>query len=204
MGLNLTAEFDDGITFRLGRAQGKITLDSPSLDGLVAILDQTPFAEVGDEISVASKAASFTGAGISLDHDNWVGSLEYTKRKTSSYISSTTGWAATGGYRIGKLTPYAVTSRLKVDSSNVDNTIPYSVPQLAPLAGAVDGLLATQNIAERTNSVGLRWDAYKNIAIKTEYDRVKPDGGPGLFDRPSPSFGSSPVNVYSMSVDFVF
>jgi hypothetical protein len=204
MGLNLTAEFDNGITVRLGRAQGKITVDSKSLDGLVGILSQTPFASVGDELSVTKKAASFTGAGISFDHENFVGSIEYTKRKTASYISSTTGWAATGGYRIGKFTPYAVVSKLKVDSSNVNNTIPSSVPQLAPLATAVNGLIASQNIAQKTDSVGLRWDAWKNIAVKGQYDHVKPDGGPGLFEKVQAGFGSKSVDVYSVSVDFVF
>ena len=204
VGLNLTAEFDNGITLRLGRAQAKITADSPSLDGLTTLLTQVGFGAVGDEINVTNKAASFTGAGISYDHENFVGSIEYTKRKTASYISSTTGWAATGGYRIGKFTPYAVISQLKVDSTNVNNTLPASVPQLAPLAAAVDGLVAGQNIAQKTDSIGLRWDAWKNVAVKAQYDHVKPDGGPGLFAKVQPGFGTSAVDVYSVAVDFVF
>jgi hypothetical protein len=203
MGLNFTAEFDNGITLRLGRAQAKITVDSASLDGLLTTLDAVGFPVLADQISVDSKAASFTGAGISLDHDNWVGSIEYTKRKTASYISSTTGWAATAGYRIGKFTPYGVVSKLKVDSTNVDNTIP-AVGPLLPLKEGVDGLIAGENIAQKTDSIGLRWDAWKNIAVKAQYDHVKPDGGPGLFNRVNTGFGTTAVNVYSVSVDFVF
>ena len=203
MGLNFTAEFDNGITLRVGRAQAKITVDSPSLDGLLTTLDSVGFPALADQISVDNKSASFTGAGISLDHDNWVGSIEYTKRKTASYISSTTGWAATAGYRIGKFTPYAVVSKLKVDSTNVDNTIPAAGP-LLPLKQGVDGLIAGQNIAQKTDSIGLRWDAWKNIAVKAQYDHVKPDGGPGLFNRVNPGFGTSAVSIYSVSVDFVF
>ncbi|MEP6504658.1 MAG: hypothetical protein ABJD97_15070 [Betaproteobacteria bacterium] len=90
MGLNFTAEFDNGITLRLGRAQAKIAVDSASLDGLLGTLDAVGFPALADQISVHNKRASFTGAGISLDHDNWVGSIEYTKRKTASYIASTT------------------------------------------------------------------------------------------------------------------
>jgi len=204
IGVNLTAEFDNGITVRLGRAQGKVTVDSTSLDGLVAILATTPFAAVGEELSVVNKPASFTGAGISIDHDNWVGSAEFTKRKTSSYISSTTGWSLTGGYRFGKFTPFAVVSKLKVDSSNVNDTIPAGVPQLAALRAGVEGLLLSQDLAQKTDSIGLRWDAYKNIAVKAQYDHVKPDGGPGLFEKVQAGFGTAAVNVYSVSVDFVF
>jgi hypothetical protein len=203
MGLNFTAEFDNGITLRLGRAQAKITVDSASLDGLLSTLDSVGFSGLANQISVDNKAASFTGAGISLDHDNWVGSIEYTKRKTASYISSTTGWAATGGYRIEKFTPYVVVSKLKVDNTNVNNNIPAAGP-LLPLQEGVAGLIAGENIAQKTDSVGLRWDAWKNIAVKAQYDHVKPDGGPGLFNRVEPGFGNSAVSVYSVSVDFVF
>jgi hypothetical protein len=204
VGVNFTAEFDSGVTLRLGRAQGKLTADSKTLDSLVSILDATPFAAVGDEINVVHKNASFTGFGIGYDHDSFVGSAEYTKRKNSDYISSTTGWSATGGYRLGKFTPYLVLSRVKVDSSNVNNTIPASVPQLAPLSAAVDQLIQSQNISQKTQSLGLRWDAWKNVAIKGEFDRIKPDGGPGLFVSVKPGFGTAPVNVYTLSVDFVF
>jgi len=203
-GVNLTAEFDNGITLRVGRVQGKLSADSTSLDQLVGILSQTPFAAVGDEVSLDNKDASFTGVGIAYDQGNWVANLEYTKRKTSSYIASTTGWEATLGYRIDKFTPYAVVSQLKVDSSNVNNTIPTSVPQLAPLAAAVDGLIADQNLAEKTDSIGLRWDAWKNIDIKAQYDRIEPaSGAKGLFNRVTTTLPSS-VSVYSIAVDFVF
>ncbi len=203
VGLNFTAEFESGITVRLGRAQAKLTVETAPLAGLLGTLEAVGFPALANEISVENKDASFTGAGVSLDHDNWVGSIEYTKRKTSSYVASTTGWAITGGYRLGKFTPYAVVSKLKVDSYNVNNTIP-AVGPLVPLKMGVDGLLATQNIAQKTDSIGVRWDAWKNIAVKAQYDHIKPDNGPGLFNRVNAGFGDSAVNVYSVSVDFVF
>ncbi|MEP6504659.1 MAG: hypothetical protein ABJD97_15075 [Betaproteobacteria bacterium] len=94
-------------------------------------------------------------------------------------------------------------SKLKVDSYNVNITIPAAGP-LLPLKMGVDGLLAGQNIAQKTGSLGLRWDAYKNVAVKAQYDHIEPDGGPGLFNRVNPGFGNDAVSVYSVSVDFVF
>ena len=203
-GINLTAEFDNGITLRAGHVQGKLSAVSPALTQLVGILDTTPFADVGNEASLNKKDASFNGVGIAYDHENWVASAEYTKRKTSSYISSTTGWDATLGYRIDKFTPYAVVSQLKVNSSNVNNTIPTTVPQVAPLAAAINGLIADQADGEKTDSIGVRWDAWKNIDIKAQYDHVKPSANSrGLFERVEPGFSSS-VSVYSIAVDFVF
>jgi hypothetical protein len=203
-GVNLTVELDNGLSFRAGHVQGKLTADSASLTQLVGILAQTPYAAGGQEASVDNKDASFTGFGVAYDQGNWVANLEYTKRKTSSYLSSTTGWAATLGYRVGKFTPYAIVSQLKVDSSNVNNNIPTSDPQLAPLAAAVSGLLASQNLAEKTDAIGLRWDAWKNVDVKVQYDRIEPaSGAHGVFNRVTSPLPST-VNVYSVAVDFVF
>ncbi len=203
-GVNVMAEFDNGLTLRVGRVQGKLSVRTASVDQLVAILRTTPFASVADELDATDKDASFTGVGIGYDQGNWVANAEYTKRKTSSYVSSTTGWEATLGYRIGKFTPYATVSQLKRDDSNVTNSIPAAVPQLAPLAAGVNAVLASQNIAQKTDSVGLRWDAWKNIDVKAQYDRVRPEaGGVGLFNRVAGPLPST-VNVYSVAVDFVF
>jgi hypothetical protein len=198
IGLNLSAEFDNGITVRVGRVQGKISLQKSSLDALVTALDSYGYTAVGDELYSHDKDASFTGIGLSYDHENWVGSFEFTKRKTSSFVSSTTGWAATGGYRLGKFTPYVVVSQLKRNSSNVDNTIPTSV-----LSATVDAALATQDLSQKTNSLGVRWDAWKNIDVKAQYDRIKPTTV-GLFTKAQAGLAGSTVNVYSVALDFVF
>jgi hypothetical protein len=204
IGLNVTAEFDNGLTVRLGTAHGKLTVDNASATALAATLRQTPFAAVGNQLDANDKDAWFSGIGVGYDHENWVANFEYTKRKTSSFVSSTTGWEATLGYRVGKFTPYAVVSQLKVDSSNIKNTIPTNAGvQLATLAAYVNALIARQNLAQKTDAVGVRWDVWKNIALKAQYDRVKVDGGVGLFTRVTGTMPSS-VNVYSIAADFVF
>jgi hypothetical protein len=198
-GLNVSAEFDNGITLRVGRVQGKLTVSNGSVSRLLAAIAATPYAGVGDEIAATGKEATFTGVGIAYDHDNWVANAEYTRRKTSSYISSTTGWEGTLGYRVGRFTPYAVVARIRRDSSNVDDTIPSS--QLATL---VDGLLQRQDAAQKTASIGVRWDAWKNVDVKAQFDRIRPDSGAvGLFNGVASGFDSA-VNVYSVAVDFVF
>ena len=204
VGINVTAEFDNGLTLRVGHVQGKLTVDNASVAGLLAILRATPFASIADQMDATDKDASFTGVGIAYDQGNWVANAEYTKRRTSSYVSDTTGWEATLGYRVGKFTPYATVSQLKRDSSNVNNTIPTAVPQLAPLAAGVNAVLFNQDLAQKTDAIGVRWDAWKNIDVKAQYDRVKPAAGaPGLFYRVTGPMPSA-VNVYSVAVDFVF
>ena len=204
-GVNLTAELNDGLTLRLGRGQTRVTVNSASLNQLVAVLQSTPFASVGEQLSTEDKSASFTGIGLSYDQNNIVVASEYTRRRTKSAVPSTTGWYLTGGYRLGKVQPYVTVSQLKVDSSNVDNTIPIGVsPALTVLKYTVDGALASQAQAQKTVGVGMRWDVGRSIALKAQIDRIKPDGA-GLFDAPQPGFGQGQsVQVYSVAMDMVF
>jgi len=202
-GVNLTAELDGGVSLRFGHVSTRLTVENSSLNGLVATLSKTPWASVGGELSAIDKKASFTGVGASLDRGDLVLSAEYTLRRTQSYVPDTTGWYVSAGYRFGKFTPYAVVSKIKLDSANVNNTIPAGLPgALAALKPTVDGLTASQNPAQDTAALGVRWDAYRNTAIKAQFDRVKPEHS-GFFGGGA-NFNGATVNVYSLVVDFVF
>lgn len=203
IGINVTAELDNGLSLRFGRAQGKLHVDSPTLDQLVAVLRATPFASVGDQLSARNKDASFTGIGVSYDQHDIVLNAEFTKRRTSSYVPDTTGAYVTAGYRFGKWLPYVLASQLKQDDSNVVNTVVPATPQLAVLKATVDGTLQLQSNRQKTWGVGMRWDAWRNIAVKAQYENIRPDG-PGLFTQPTAAFGQKKVNVYSVAVDLVF
>jgi hypothetical protein len=203
VGFNSTLEMDGGITLRLGHIQGKLTIKSSGVTGLANTLRATPFASVGNELDAVDKDASFTGMGLSYDEGDWVGSFEFTKRKTASFVSDTTGWYGTLGYRVGKFTPYVTVSDLKVDSSNVNNNIPTATVQLATLKGFVDGILAGQNVAQKSVSLGVRWDGVRNMAFKGQFEQIKPKTR-GLFTQTTPAFTGKTVNAYSAAVDFVF
>lgn len=206
VGFNASAEFDGGFTARVGHVQGKLTVQSESLDQLVGLLGKTPFASVGHEMDPKEKTSTFTGIGLGYDQGNVVAALEYTRRKTESYVPSTTGWFVSLGYRFGKFTPYLSFSELKQDSSNVNVTIPagVAIPGVTPdLRALVNGTLESQSNRQKTSALGVRWDFYRNLAAKAQFERITPDG-PGLFSATSAAFGSTPVNVYSLAVDFVF
>lgn len=82
------------------------------------------------------------------------------------------GWYAMGGYRFGKVLPFVSHGRL------------------------------TGDIAQTTDSIGVRWDAFRSADVKFQLDRVRPSGA-GLFNQPKPGF-RGPVTVGAVAVDFVF
>ncbi|MDM4767599.1 hypothetical protein [Pelomonas sp. SE-A7] len=211
VGFNATLEMDNGVSLRIGRLQGKLTVHAATLNSLVAGLRSVPIpsvVSVGNQLDPNGKDASFTGLGLTWDQGEWLVSSEYTQRRTDTYASDTNGWYLTVGHRFGKFTPYGTVSQLKQISSNVDNTIPKSgypaatQAQLNFLSANVEGVVAGQRRDEKTLAAGVRWDAMRNVAVKAQLDRITPKG-PGLL-LGVPSNFANRVSVYSLSVDMVF
>lgn len=247
-GINFQAELDGGWTFRFGRSQSRMTLSSQAGSQLSLAASQLSaltqayaanvpaaaalanaaganFALVDPLVNPAGVKASFTGIGMMYDQDNWVFTGEFTKRKTDSFVSDTTGWYGTAGYRVGKFTPYFGLSKVKTNrrSSNpvVATSLPATGNQLldainpgsVKLQNGVDQVLGVEKLDQKTTTLGVRWDAISNLAIKAQLDHiVKPADSNGMFLIPDPSTTSAQnflnnrrtVNVLTLSVDFVF
>lgn len=229
-GINVQAELDGGITLRFGHTRGKLNIDSGSATSLAgggrlcaSLAGATALgAECGAVAALMTENdnnASFTGVGVALDRDNWVASLEYTKRKTESFIADTTGWYASVGYRVGKLTPYVTFSAIKVDSASKS---PISTPLsttgnptldfvASNTAANTEAFLGAQFTEQRSTGLGVRWDVMNNLALKAQWDRIsKPADSAGMFYLTQKSVDSGffdkkqTVNAVTLSVDFVF
>jgi len=217
VGLNLTSEFDNGLTLRLGHTQGKISLSSPSVTALLTATAGSPLeAAVANTVVIDKNDVSFTGVGATYDSGTIIVSAEYTKRRSDSLVSDTTGWYVNTGYRWGAFTPYVGFSRLKVDDLNKANPLAANLGDLSA-AGAVargmQGLLNTQKLTQRTVTAGVRWDFLPSAALKVQFDQVrKPADSFGLFYTVDPGTTDArnflnekrKVNVVSVAVDFVF
>lgn len=203
VGFNVTLEMDGGLTLRLGHVSGKLTVKSASLNTLVTTLRATPFASVGNELDPNSRTATFTGIGANWDQGEWLVNAEYTQRRTETYVPDTDGWYVTLGHRSGSWTPYVTASQVRTVASNVNNTIQPLTAGLAQLRAVVDSTVSSQHLAQKTLSVGTRWDFARNFAFKAQLDHIKPTGD-GYFTQVKPGFASKTVNVLSLTLDTVF
>ncbi len=218
--LNVVAEHGP-VTLRFGRADAKMTLNtSTSLNGLFANLRAAgtgykfpQLNKLADELQLNKKKASFTSIGLGLDWNNIVAQTEYAKRKTDSYVNDTSAWYVMAGYRFGKVLPYYIHSELKIDGSPT-NTVPASCPAGYPAActptmvALRNGVNSVRNSGigqgeETTDTIGVRWDFYRSVALKAQIDRVRPQNGNGLFLAPQAGF-KGPVTVGAVALDFVF
>lgn len=208
-GFNVVAEKGD-LSLRAGYlGLNRTSLTSPELDGLfMGVRYGFPAGALGagspaiagnpalaDKYEYKGKSSAYTSLGLSYDPGKWFVTAEVGTLSAAGFIAKSTMGYVTAGVRWKALTPYAMVSRVKPgDASTTGNPV-------------LDGLLAaTSSVGQRTTSLGLRWDAMKNLALKTQFDRVTPAAGtagqlinlqPGYV--PGRSYG-----VFTVAADFVF
>jgi hypothetical protein len=168
-------------------------------------------AAIADKYGVMGRKVNFFGVGASYDPGQWFVMGEAAKFDTHSIVGAKKAWYASGGYRLGKFTPYATYAQIKAYSNTSDPGLSLEglPPQAIPTALFLNATLNQQlNLLPRqkTFSLGVRWDFLKNAALKLQYDRIDLDAGSrGTFGNVQPDFQpGGRVQVYSAAVDFVF
>ncbi|MGQ5524347.1 hypothetical protein ACUHMQ_13960 [Chitinimonas sp. PSY-7] len=205
-GLNVSYEHGAWL-FRGGHMQ--TTMDGANLDTMrlfdaMRSVGQQPGLEswsmAADILETRAKRATFSGLGLIYEDANWLFQTELTQRRVDSFIGNTHAWYATLGHRFGKVMPY-------VSYAAVNGRGIYSTDMLPAPNQALEGLkttlgnlsgVATQN----TTSLGARWDAYRNVALKAQFDYIKTEKGRTSWLL-APANGKS-VKVYSLVVDFIY
>lgn len=191
--------------------QGRITIEAfePFFDALRMF--GAPGAALADKYNVDDRKVEFVGVGASYDPGQWFLMGEAAKFDTHSIIGGKKAWYLSGGYRIGKFTPYLTYAQIRAASPTSDPGLPVAVlpPPVQPTALLLNGLLNQQLgilPRQRTASAGVRWDVMKNVAIKAQYDQVNLDSGStGTFGHIQPGFQpGGTVRILSATVDFVF
>lgn len=161
--------------------------------------------------AVDHKVVSMANAGVNYDPGSWFLIAEAGFTRTPSFLGKTRNAYVSAGWRWRGLTPYAAYSRVRAAGATSDHGLPleglppaYAVPA-AYLNDALNSLLST--IPQQTSAgAGLRWDLRASMALKFQYDRVKPVyGSRGTLLNPTPDFRSGrPFHVASVTLDYLY
>jgi hypothetical protein len=189
------------LTLRAGRDQSAFTSSSAAVTQLLTAVNAAGFTALANRLNPLNVPFKFTDFGFSLDETHLTIQGETSKFTAGGFVASTDAQYLLAGYRVGKLTPYAMYARQWVTSARSDPTIPRIGP-LIPLALGVDQLINSVGADQHTISAGIRWDVHDSVDLKLQVDRVSPEGN-GLFINIRPGF-HGPVTVASMTLDFVF
>ena len=117
--------------------------------------------------------------------------LNHIRQESQAFESSDSGYVL-AGYRIGSVTPYIgyswVFSKSRESSLN-------------PLAAR---LTAKTHLDQKTTILGARWDVARNVALKAQWDAIH--GAPTSilpYRWEQPGWGGN-MDVFSLTMDFVF
>ena len=214
LGVNATYEMGSWL-FRAGYVGTDITATSPGLTTLIATMRgveanpalpasvRDPWGKATSELEIKKKKASFAGLGAIYDDGQLVFQGEYTQRRTDSLVEDTDGWYTTLGYRFGDFMPYVSYADVRTDLNHAADNLPTPTASLAGLKAAIIDTKAGAD--QSTTTVGVRWNAWKNVALKAQFDRVETEVGKDhFFAAAKPGFAGKSVNVYTVAVDFVF
>jgi hypothetical protein len=165
---------------------------------------------IADRYELLNKSVRVMTLGTSYDPGKWFAMAEWTQAKYHSFLGESKGWYVSGGYRIGKFTPYItdaqLTNSITTDPGlNLATLPPYLAGNAAALNAGLNQVLG-RNPVQRTISAGLRWDFTKNFDFKLQCDHTRlGPGSPGTLINTQPGFRpGGTLNLISVTVDFVF
>jgi hypothetical protein len=152
-----------------------------------------------EKYNTSNMSTSAIALGASYDPGDWFVMGEFVNYRGDSVLADSRSWYLAGGYRAGKFTPYVMHSQVKALIEDETNG--------GFLNGGINTLLYQITPTQKTTAIGLRYDAFKNTAIKVQYDHLKT--GPRSNGRLKTETGwgfvpGSDANVLSLGVDFVF
>ena len=130
--------------------------------------------------------------------------LSRMRHETFSYQNSQAGYLL-AGYRLGSVTPFAGYAWIKSKARQLQSGFPDFDADSAQLNLGLAGSLARVHMDQNTWTLGARWDFRQDMALKAQLDMIRgtpesiflyPSSTPGAFD--------GKLNVFSLSLDFVF
>lgn len=177
--------------------------NGPTFVALGNQLIATGNGQILEQITGSGSPTTFISTSFQYDDNRLLLIGEYAARMMERYSASAIGWYLTGGYRLGSITPFATFARQhQVATDNAANTGNPSAD------AALRMLNFARNKAQTSIAAGMRWDVTRNLALKTQLERIQPGpDGLGILISSTPVTNFSPggpVHVLSLSADFVF
>ncbi|MBC7957301.1 MAG: hypothetical protein H7Y33_15690 [Cytophagales bacterium] len=197
-GINDTVEVGS-LTLRAAYTSLKENLDIPGLAPLYGGMAFFGETDMLAKYSPNDMKTSALALGANYDPGNWFLMGEYVDYKGAGILADSRSWYVAGGYRLGKFTPYAIHSRTKARVEEETNG--------GFLNGGINTTLYSANAVQNTTAVGLRFDAFKNTAIKFQYDRISYGAkSNGRLKVPTGTgyVAGGNADVMTLAVDFVF
>lgn len=166
---------------------------------------------LADKYGVTDKDFEFLGLGASYESDRWFLMGEYGRINPHSAYGKRVGGYVSSGYRIGKITPYLIYAFADVKSNTYDPGLPPppiwhpAYETIVRMNGQLNSMLSSPPV-QQTYSAGVRWEAYRNVAVKLQFDhsRLGNNSYGMLNNRQEGYTRGGHYNLFSATLDFQF
>lgn len=193
-------------SFHLGHADGRFNLERNdrnfvTLTGFLRALGQDSAVK---DMSGKDGSTSFDSVGLQWDDGRWQLTGEYARRWTNRYVTTSHAWYVSMGRRMGTFTPYLTVARQRLEKPIATANLP-----TGPLTEFFELFLTSRNNAQRSITLGTRWDVTPRAALKAEVMHARPDSSSwGSYfprnDARNDVVGGRPTNTFSLSLDLTF
>lgn len=160
-----------------------------------------PFAMLtaAPELSIAGTHASYDALGLAYDEGALQLQAQFSRIRyeTSAYEDTKAGYLL-AAWRIGPVTPYLGYSWTR------SHAAPLSTPTNPLVRAAIREFIVQTHSDQKTWSLGARWDFYRNLALKAQFDFIRADDGSHFPLRYTENDWDGSLNVFSLALDFVF
>lgn len=201
--------------FRGSYYKGKVKLENPQLTQLLNSASQLSQALSIPSIQTAAQQYAvdnvdfrFMGIGVNYQGENLFVSSEYVAIDSDSKIvQGIRTWYLSGGYQLGKWMPYVTYGDSTQDHAHPATDIPVLPVQYggSTLQDGFSTFAKHFNYNQESLSVGVRYDLYKNMALKAQVDRIYFDSHKRSINfKNNEDISSGHYDVYSIALDFVF
>lgn len=180
-------------------------LDQLAALNLPGISDEA--AQLRGETAFRNARIRYFTLGAAYDDGQWLAQAELGYSATNKAIapSSRTGYVALAR-RLGEFTPYAMFSISRPDKSALTPINDWGGIGQAAFQQTVYHVANSTRQDQETLSLGSRWDFNSQAALKVQWDhsRIHPLGYALWFRSPETNARASSVNLFTVSLDFVF
>lgn len=196
MGAYLEYQFDNWL-LRGSYANIRFNRSLPIADDFAALVPavMTPAeARTGlDYLETDGSRSHYYSLGLIYERGPWQFQLMLNAidQGSKAFQSSLAGYAL-AGYRVASVTPY-------IGYSHVDST-----RRSTPVHPVVDAVRSDSRSQQGTFIVGARWDVMANLALKAQWDAIRGDRSSIFPYRREQADWSGRLDVFSLTMDFVF
>ncbi len=196
--------------FRLSYFRTRLTIDATQELERQASAYSSQGVALVDKYGQTDKPFDFFGIGASYEGDNWFLMGEYGRINPHSGYGEREGGYVSSGYRVGKFTPYVTYAFADVRSNTSDPGLnltgfPPVDAQITVMNGQLNNMLGSAPV-QKTYSMGMRWDGYKDIAVKFQLDHSRMGSGSyGMLNNRETGYTrGGHYNLFSATIDFLF